>query len=84
MNCLYNIVQAVEGTLVSTHPTDILAWAEINDREVYGYNFNRHNRSELQGQPKISGLLGPMYDAETLVSLLTARLKSITRSTNGD
>jgi hypothetical protein len=64
MNYLYNIVQTVEGTLVSTQPTDILAWAEVNDCEVYGFNSNPRNRAELQGQPKITGLCGPMYDGE--------------------
>jgi len=29
---------------------------------IYGYNGNQHQREELQGQPKLLGLNGPMFN----------------------
>ena len=36
---------------------------------IYDYNYNESQRDELQGQPKLLGLNGPMYNgARTLKS----------------
>jgi hypothetical protein len=61
---LYKIIQTVNGHMVATQPADIFAWVEANNRSVVRINTNRRNRAELQGQPVISGLCGPMYDGE--------------------
>lgn len=29
---------------------------------IYDYNYNAHQREELQGQPKLLGLNGPMFN----------------------
>lgn len=29
---------------------------------IYGYNYNEFQREELQGQPKLLGLNGPMFN----------------------
>lgn len=43
--------------------------AEQFESLIYGYNSNPAHREELQGQPLLLGLAGPMYNG-------TARLKS--------
>lgn len=64
MSIHYKIVQKVAGKFVTTRPTDIRAWAEVNDRKCAELSERRRSvlREELQYQPKIEGLLGPMYD----------------------
>ena len=59
---IYKIVQKVNDQFVVTNPKDIYAWAEANDRPVRGVEKNPGRRLELQGQPRITGLLGPMWD----------------------
>jgi hypothetical protein len=62
MKVSYKIVQMVAGRMVATCPSDIEAWAEVNGRAVIGCNNTKCHRAELQGQPWIRGLYGPMYD----------------------
>jgi hypothetical protein len=61
---IYNIVQTVANRLVVTSPLDIVAWAEANGRSAYWPTRNLHLRPELQLQPRITGLVGPLWDGE--------------------
>jgi hypothetical protein len=62
MQVSYRIVQTINHMMVASTPTDILAWAEVNNRKVIGISRSKVLRNELLGQPIISGLCGPMYD----------------------
>jgi hypothetical protein len=59
MQVTYRIVRA---GLPVVEPADIIAWAEVNGHRIVGVTRSKVLREELQGQPIISGLLGPMYD----------------------
>jgi hypothetical protein len=59
---VYKIVQTVEGRMVATRLTSIHAWAHANGRAVYNVARIAHLRPELQCQPHVQGLLGPMWD----------------------
>jgi hypothetical protein len=48
--------------LVFPQPKDINAWAQAFGRQISGAVLNPRLRRELQDQPKIEGLCGPMYD----------------------
>lgn len=58
----YKIVQLIHGRWVITQPTDVWAWAAANDRHVYDIEKSPHRMPELQGQPRLTGLMGPMFD----------------------
>jgi hypothetical protein len=73
----YKIVQSVEGRMIATCPTDILAWAAVNDRSIDGFNRNRRQRPELQGQPLIHGLMGPMCDGVDANGLPVVRYEDV-------
>jgi hypothetical protein len=60
----YRIIQMVRGRTVATRPTDIIAWAEANGRSVSWPTVSQRLRPELQQEPRIGGLCGPMYDGE--------------------
>lgn len=49
MKCVYDL------------PSNITT-AEQMESLIYGYNINSAQREELQGQPKLSGLNGPMFN----------------------
>lgn len=63
----YRIIQSVDGHLIPTEPQDILAWAEVCGVAVTGYNTNKAQRAELQGQPKLAGFCGPMWDGDDTI-----------------
>lgn len=63
----YKIVQLVEGDMITTCPTDIIAWANVAGVEVTGENRNKVHRSELQGQPVLKGFAGPMWDGDGVI-----------------
>lgn len=58
----YEIVQIVDGLTVVTRPLDIVAWANVAGVAITGYNANKSQRAELQGQPKLAGFCGPMWN----------------------
>jgi hypothetical protein len=58
----YKIVQIVNGRMVVTVPGDLEAWATANERELYWPERTAHLRLELQDQPHVTGLCGPMFD----------------------
>ena len=41
--------------------------AEQMESLVWGYNYNDSQRDELQGQPLLLGLNGPMYNGEKVL-----------------
>lgn len=41
--------------------------AEQMESLVWGYNYNDSQREELQGQPLLLGLNGPMYNGEKVL-----------------
>lgn len=61
---LYKLVQQVEGQMiVSTFDADnVIPAMEIRGFVLTGTNQNNRHRAELQGQPKFSGVNGPMWD----------------------
>jgi hypothetical protein len=68
MQVSYKIVQTISGTMIATCPSDIVAWAEASERRVVGLATSKRLRNELQGQPIISGLCGPMWDGYDAIS----------------
>jgi hypothetical protein len=54
--------QNATPSVIGRKPKEIVAWVEAFDRQINGAVLNRRLRRELQGQPKIEGLCGPMYD----------------------
>jgi len=62
MQVSYKIVRQIEGTWIVQTPTDIVAWAEVNGFTPFWPTRNLRVRPELQLQPRIAGLVGPMYD----------------------
>lgn len=63
----FRIVTMVEGQLIAQEPTDIHAWAEVCSVAIQGYNTNHRQRAELQGQPKLAGFCGPMWDGNGVI-----------------
>lgn len=60
----FQIVSKVEGTLVSEifgAEVDVLAAFEIRGHEFIDCNTPSRLRAELQGQPRFSNLVGPMW-----------------------
>jgi hypothetical protein len=61
----YRIVQDLgEGQLV-VHNVDeenLAAFLEVRNIEVLGEHKSKSTRPELQGQPKLKGFCGPMWD----------------------
>lgn len=67
MPAKFKLVQRVDGDWIVNSWTDVDSF--ITALEVRGFAFagiegNFNLRSELHGQPKFAGLLGPMYDGE--------------------
>lgn len=58
----FEIVQMVDGETIVTRPLDIIAWANVAGVKITGYNTNKSQRIELQGQPKLAGFCGPMWN----------------------
>lgn len=62
MQVSYKIVRIIEGSWITQKPTDIVAWADVNGFSVFWPTPNLRLRPELQLQPRISELCGPMFD----------------------
>jgi hypothetical protein len=63
------LIQMVEGKMVRSDfgpEVDVIAAMEIRGYEFTKLNTNPSNRAELQGQPKFSGLNGPMWDGDAI------------------
>ena len=56
---LYRLVSSINGNpnMVETYTLD--------KYDITGLNDNPHSRDCLQGQPKLRGWYGPMYDGES-------------------
>lgn len=63
----YQIVQVVDGATIVSKPTDVMAWAEISGFPFLKLEDRPSLRAELIGQPKFSGLNGPMYGGPGIV-----------------
>ena len=58
---LYRIVsKSRDGKLSAVETTDLSGYT------ITGYHDNPRTRQELQGQPKLEGYLGPMYDGNAI------------------
>lgn len=63
----YQIVVSINGSLTSLTTTDLVGFCAANDIAVTGTNHNPHQRTELQGQPRLRGFCGPMYGGPGLI-----------------
>ena len=64
---MYKIVQIVDGEFVVTKTEDIVAWAGGACVQITGTNSNKAHRAELQGQPKLFGFCGPLWDGNGVI-----------------
>jgi len=62
----YKIVRCIEGSYIVDWTDDVIAYAEIRGMLVTGRLARPKVREELQGQPYISGLVGPMWDGDCI------------------
>lgn len=64
----YRVVQNIEACFVTSHFTDetLIPAMEVRGHSVVRLNANSHQRTELQGQPIFTGLLGPMWDGDAI------------------
>ena len=58
---LYRIVSIIN------HKAQIVETYNLDKYDIVGTNENPNSRPELQGQPKLRGFLGPMYDGNGVV-----------------
>lgn len=60
----YKLVQYVDGCMVVTEMDEDNLFPAMSVRGFVfsGFNRNKSQRAELQGQPKFKGVLGPMWD----------------------
>lgn len=61
----YKVVQILNGewiTITLTSKYAFKKWLRMGGHELTGINDNSQQREELQGEPRVKGLLGPMYD----------------------
>lgn len=65
----YRIVQFIENKLAATDipEKDFSAWLAEHGFTVAGSSSSKRKRTELQSQPIIEGLAGPMWDGENIV-----------------
>ncbi len=64
----YRLIQYVAGQMCRSEFTDenLLPAMEVRGYALNGFNQNKSNRAELQGQPKFRGVLGPMWDGDAV------------------
>jgi hypothetical protein len=64
----YRLIQLIEGQWCRSEFTDdnLLPAMEARGFALNGFNRNKGNREELQGQPKFTGVLGPMWDGDAV------------------
>lgn len=65
----YKLVQRIDDRFVETtgDMTNVVVAFEVRGFTFTGINANPRQRLELQGQPKFSGLCGPMYDGPDFI-----------------
>lgn len=61
----YEEARAWAQTEYSTRE-ELEKWVAFAGMKITGENFSPRQRAELQGQPIISGLLGPMWDGDAI------------------
>jgi hypothetical protein len=64
----YRIIQMVEGKMIKTELNDenLHPALEVRGFDFVGLENNPHLRNELKGEPKFTGLLGPMWDGDAI------------------
>ena len=62
----YKIVQCVEGkfSVINLDDSNLHTVLQARGFDFAGLEENRRLRSELIGEPKFTGLLGPMWDGD--------------------
>ncbi len=65
---IYRLIQLIEGHWIRSEFTDenVLPAMEVRGFVFSGVNQNKGNREELQGAPRFSGVLGPMWDGDAI------------------
>lgn len=61
----FQVVVMTEEGMSAVFTDCIETWAEDNCARVTGTNHNPRNRTELQGQPKLAGFIGPCWGGTT-------------------
>ena len=61
---VYEFVQMIEGSMVSTVTASIEDAATLIDLTINGVETRTNLRPCLRGQPKIEGFVGPCYGGE--------------------
>lgn len=64
----YRIVQSIEDAFIASEVTEenLGAWLDARGFTVVGVNSNKRQRAELQGQPIVAELVGPMWDGDAI------------------
>lgn len=67
----YRIVRSTDAglevvTFTASTPADAVLEAAKHGYAFRGFNANPAQREQLQGQPKFTGLLGPMWDGDAI------------------
>jgi len=64
----FRVVQMIERRMVTTEvqPENFAAWCDVRGIAVTGRNTNPSQRAELQGQPRLAGFCGPMWDGDAI------------------
>jgi hypothetical protein len=57
----YQIIHYVGGKWSKDETNNIFAWAAARGLPILKHNDDKYHRAELQGQPIISSLYGPMW-----------------------
>ena len=62
------LIQNIDGQWLTSEfsAADLIPSMEAKGFKHTGFNSNRSQRAELQGQPKFSGVLGPMWGGDHL------------------
>lgn len=57
------LIQIIEGTWLTAEfeAANLIPAMEARGFKHTGFNANRSQRAELQGQPKFAGVIGPMW-----------------------
>ena len=68
MSCIYRFVQCVDGVWITNDFTEenVVCAMSVRGHEFTGPCTRKQLRSELQGQPMFSGVLGPMWGGEEI------------------
>lgn len=63
----YQIIHYIGGQWSRDETDDIFAWVRARSLSIVKHNDDKCHRAELQGQPIISSLYGPMWGGDGIV-----------------